>query len=512
MSEREKGGAERNENEVRAAAFLALSAGLYWSWWDAFHEICRFLAYEVPTSPDAPFLEIGSGYLQCLMKPLGIGAGCALVLLFLWRGASLSFGSPEKRSEKGAAPGFRVVLLFAAQVIAWSLFCYTIELRSLFVPGIVYGIASALVAPVIVGVSLRLRGLDRRIAVCAIAGSVCCYGVFSNLAYPLFLQHAPVVVAFGLYLCVLIAAFALYVRASRACAMLATGGATQMLPPWQLAAHLVIYGCVFGVLHILEGLTATGPYSINVGVFLGCIIAALIFLFMFARAVGSGEIWSKMRSTVFPLVIIGYLLIPLASTSDVALSFTEAGGMLYLSILCYGCLALMDRTAVAGPAIVAWALLLYSVGEALGVVMAGSQGPSSWMEGDSYAMVSVAIVLALTAATFWVASDEQVRKLWGLRRDMSPRRFNDAIVAARVELLSERYSLTPREADVLRFVANGRRAPEMADEMGVSQDTVRTHLKHLYSKPSAHSYAEVARILKETEVADSDLRKHADSE
>ncbi|MEC4295892.1 response regulator transcription factor [Adlercreutzia shanghongiae] len=237
---------------------------------------------------------------------------------------------------------------------------------------------------------------------------------------------------------------------------------------------------------------------------------------MFTSSKNGGEIWSKMRSTVFPLVIIGYLLIPLASTSDVALSFTEAGGLLYLAILFFGCITLMDRTAVAGTIIVLWALLLYSLGGATGVVVTvlptSSPFYASWTSGSIYALISVAIVLALTAATFWVASDGQVRKLWGLRRDMSPRRFNDAAVKARIEILSSQHGLTPREEDVLRFVANGRRAPEMADEMSVSQDTVRTHLKHLYSKLGVHSYAEAARAVKETEVSDSTLLKHVDSE
>ena len=55
------------------------------------------------------------------------------------------------------------------------------------------------------------------------------------------------------------------------------------------------------------------------------------------------------------------------------------------------------------------------------------------------------------------------------------------------------------------MVTQGRRAPEMVEAMGVSMDTVRTHLKHLYTKLDAHSYAEVVTMVEAAEVPDSAL-------
>lgn len=43
-------------------------------------------------------------------------------------------------------------------------------------------------------------------------------------------------------------------------------------------------------------------------------------------------------------------------------------------------------------------------------------------------------------------------------------------------------ALSPRELEVLKLVARGLRNKEVADQLGVSTDTVQTHIKHLFEK------------------------------
>jgi two-component system nitrate/nitrite response regulator NarL len=46
----------------------------------------------------------------------------------------------------------------------------------------------------------------------------------------------------------------------------------------------------------------------------------------------------------------------------------------------------------------------------------------------------------------------------------------------------ERPVLSPREHEILVLVADGRTAPEIARQLGVSTPTVKTHQQHLYEK------------------------------
>jgi DNA-binding NarL/FixJ family response regulator len=50
-----------------------------------------------------------------------------------------------------------------------------------------------------------------------------------------------------------------------------------------------------------------------------------------------------------------------------------------------------------------------------------------------------------------------------------------------------RESLTKREVDVLRLIAQGLSNREIADELCVSMETVRSHVKHVYGKCAARS-------------------------
>jgi DNA-binding NarL/FixJ family response regulator len=58
-------------------------------------------------------------------------------------------------------------------------------------------------------------------------------------------------------------------------------------------------------------------------------------------------------------------------------------------------------------------------------------------------------------------------------------------------------SLSKREVEVLEAIARGKRAKEVAAELGVSVTTVQTHLRRIYEKLQVHSQAEaVARFVR----------------
>jgi DNA-binding NarL/FixJ family response regulator len=57
-----------------------------------------------------------------------------------------------------------------------------------------------------------------------------------------------------------------------------------------------------------------------------------------------------------------------------------------------------------------------------------------------------------------------------------------------------RVQLTPRELSTLRLVADGRSNKEIANELRISERTVKTHLGHLFEKLGVTSRTEAARV------------------
>lgn len=60
-------------------------------------------------------------------------------------------------------------------------------------------------------------------------------------------------------------------------------------------------------------------------------------------------------------------------------------------------------------------------------------------------------------------------------------------VDARCCALAGACGLTPREFDVLRLLARGRSRARIGSELGIAEDTVKTHVKHIYRKTGAAS-------------------------
>ena len=66
-------------------------------------------------------------------------------------------------------------------------------------------------------------------------------------------------------------------------------------------------------------------------------------------------------------------------------------------------------------------------------------------------------------------------------------------------LVSEEYGLTSREEEVLRMVLLGRDAPSISEELCISANTVKTHIKRIYRKVDIHSRQELADMVEDFE-------------
>ena len=66
-----------------------------------------------------------------------------------------------------------------------------------------------------------------------------------------------------------------------------------------------------------------------------------------------------------------------------------------------------------------------------------------------------------------------VRRVYAGERPIPP------VIAER---LASRIGLSPREVDILELIAAGKRNKEIADALGITQETVQTHIKRLFVK------------------------------
>lgn len=110
------------------------------------------------------------------------------------------------------------------------------------------------------------------------------------------------------------------------------------------------------------------------------------------------------------------------------------------------------------------------------------------------------IVLVLVCMVIWM-SEKSVSGDWGAsglsladRLHMpGPReRF-----MTRCDNLAARYELTTREAEIMGLIAQRKSRAEIEQELLLSQNTVKTHVRNLYAKLDAHSKTDVIALFEE---------------
>ena len=65
----------------------------------------------------------------------------------------------------------------------------------------------------------------------------------------------------------------------------------------------------------------------------------------------------------------------------------------------------------------------------------------------------------------------------------------------RLAELKGRYFLSAREAEVLSLLVSGRNGPYIAERLCVSDNTVKTHIRHIYTKLDVHNRQELLDLV-----------------
>lgn len=69
-------------------------------------------------------------------------------------------------------------------------------------------------------------------------------------------------------------------------------------------------------------------------------------------------------------------------------------------------------------------------------------------------------------------------------------------IALRCQELQKQYLLTNRETEIMELFAHGYTMPHIAELLVVSENTVRTHSKNLYTKLGIHKRQELIELLR----------------
>lgn len=256
--------------------------------------------------------------------------------------------------------------------------------------------------------------------------------------------------------------------------------------PWKLYALVALFSLAYGMRQA-QMTWGAGRHS---GLSTALVMGAVFLWVLYASRRFSVARVAKLS---LPLMVVGLLLVllpsawsPVVSAYCVALSFSlvtfSAAIMLYdmsqrtgVSIVpLQGAFAASQLTTLAGNAIVRML-------------------PVS---SEAFMVVTCAVVLL---SFFLLFSERELSSRWGmgilLETELSAGGSPDDLLAHRCHEAAEVYGLTEREERVLETLVGAQTSHAIADELGITPGTLKTHVRHIYEKTGVHTREELRALV-----------------
>lgn len=210
-----------------------------------------------------------------------------------------------------------------------------------------------------------------------------------------------------------------------------------------------------------------------------------------------GEDWLLYAAAL--LMLAGFVLRPLTPAEAVLSSACSFAGAAFSWVLIWTVFA---SVGIANPAGALWALgagytmqaLGLEAGSVLGRVASGVPGPVGAATGIAASLVVVAFIGYLLVGMRGFSFSEAfagIVPVAALRTAVDP----DAKIARGCQVLAARCGLSERELEVANLLARGRSGPQIQDELSISRNTAKTHVRHIYRKLDVHSQQELIDLV-----------------
>ena len=255
------------------------------------------------------------------------------------------------------------------------------------------------------------------------------------------------------------------------------------------AVHGIAFGIGLGLL-LQWGDLFIGPRLV------GSLCAGLAALLLAVDAFYFKSDFTHMIFLVgLPLGAVGFLLMALAqSKGTLALgNAVQAVGACYLNIVFFGVSVYLARYhRVSALKVLPEVMACLSLGQVMGGCI-GSALEFTVASSDAITTVASVMSVTLLLVSLYVSNGWRTGRDWEAVR---PGALADGGQAG-VESLAAMAGLTGREREVLEAVLAGKRRKAVAENLGVSEETVKTHMRNIYTKLNVHSQQELVEKVRE---------------
>ncbi len=224
----------------------------------------------------------------------------------------------------------------------------------------------------------------------------------------------------------------------------------------------------------------------------------------------SGRFFSDLLANVIVLALVaGFLLIIVGGTANVywANGILTVGTSLFNALMYAVLVALAGRNRLASLSIMGWGVGLASLSTTFGALVGTTANAlvGAGSHEKLAALVSVVVLLVVAYILFGLRNFSFQATIEGVEAMptgpipviVETHPGAEELFSARVSDLAAKYGLTPREAETFGMLARGRNREYIEEHLGVSRNTVKAHVKHIYAKLGIHSHQELLDLVEE---------------
>ena len=261
--------------------------------------------------------------------------------------------------------------------------------------------------------------------------------------------------------------------------------------PVKLAVTCFVQGLALGLMSVLGGGVGSG-YAGGVSL-LSVLAFALGALLIFASAGTLKMDFNHLLYQLgFPLMGLGFLVHVCLPGNAMAASFLFAVAHCYVYVLMTCICSFFSNCLKCSPGwIVSLTTLCMVGGQALaavlGAVAAALEAPPSLAVA-----ISGLMAFSVPAAALLLLSNDNPVSGWGAIRPGDRKDNGEEALFAKI---SSDYHLTTRETEITEFLARGRNKRVISQELGLSEETVKTHMGNVYRKLGVHSQQELIDLV-----------------
>lgn len=270
--------------------------------------------------------------------------------------------------------------------------------------------------------------------------------------------------------------------------------------PWKLVAIMGVAGFLSGVSALVMG--DVGGLGAMFRVLATVLAGAVILIMMFLRRDRMDVRF--LAKVALPLAVVALALIPfaygflgyvVAFLLKFAYVWFTFFVLLVLAGVCY-------RFEVPSLRVFAVARASSEAAILLGIVLRRTIHAGAYLESTAFAVAFAVAGIVLVAACVLVwMSEKSVNGDWGAAGIAPETRLHVAppreLFMARCDRVAAEHGLTAREAEIMALIARGKTRREIEHELFLSENTVKTHVRHLHAKLGTSSKADVMALFGE---------------